>query len=105
MKNIKDVEDASFLVFYFPEQNEPGHLKIPSVGFGDNANFEFERQRFEINPEIAQQIAEKMNLAYLPELQGDGNLCMANNAEVTPELKEVTTAKDFKIYSGFNSFI
>ena len=41
-----------------------------------------------LNPEIVDKIAKKLGLAFVPEKEPEGNVCMANSDEVRPEYKQ-----------------
>lgn len=55
-------------------------------------------KRFNLDPEYISNIEKELKLTYVPEKEETGNICMANNAEVRDEYKDVFDAKDLLNY-------
>ncbi|HPE77976.1 MAG TPA: hypothetical protein PLC80_17915 [Draconibacterium sp.] len=51
-----------------------------------------------INPEIVKQLAEKLNLTYVPERELEGNVCFINNPEVRPDFRVSFSSIDIQNY-------
>ncbi len=51
-----------------------------------------------LNPEIVNKIAKQLGLAFVPEKELEGNVCMANNDEIRPEFRQTLAPIDMLDY-------
>jgi predicted helicase len=51
-----------------------------------------------LNPEIVNEIAQKLNLTFTPEKETEGEVCLANSPEVRPEFRQTFAPIDILDY-------
>nr|WP_315151732.1 type ISP restriction/modification enzyme [uncultured Flavobacterium sp.] len=90
-----------FPLYHYPETN--GQQQTLS-GFQTLTALNADKQKEtptrtpNLNLEIVNQIAKQLNLAFVPEKEAQGNVCMADNDEVRPEFKQTFAPIDILDY-------
>ena len=87
----RTVQSYHFPLYIYPETN--GQQQMLS-GFQTLTALDADKQKEtptrtpNLNLEIVNQIAKQLDLAFVPEKESEGNVCMANSDEVRPEYKQ-----------------
>lgn len=98
MKDKIQTEELELSVFASGEK-KPGLFLLPeSSGPGDLDFIINKIKTLKVNQKMAEKFALAINLTYLEEEGGEGNVCMANSDEVLPEFREICTANDLRKY-------
>ena len=77
---------TTFPLYLYPETNAQQNI-------GQNTE-----RTPNLNPEIVNQLAEKLSLTFVPEKEPEGNVCFINNAEVRPDFKTTFAPIDILDY-------
>ena len=85
-KNLYGFQTSIFPLYLYPETNgqlstEQTATRIPNL-----------------NTEIVTKIAKQLGLAFVPEKELEGNVCMANNDEIRPEFRQTLAPIDVLDY-------
>ena len=85
-KNLYGFQTSIFPLYLYPETNgqlstEQTATRIPNL-----------------NTEMVNKIAKQLGLAFVPEKELEGNVCMANNDEIRPEFRQTLAPIDVLDY-------